>query len=110
MSEPTSSTMTCPHCMTEVKRGANVCVGCKAEIKYGVSAGIFFGFYILTFIVIAIATLIIAEFTGLPLDTLMIDHFITFLILTGMVYLVIFFKFIMPKFEDRVIFSRKKNQ
>lgn len=27
--------MTCPHCLNEVKYGANVCTGCKAEILYG---------------------------------------------------------------------------
>lgn len=25
----------CPHCLNEVKYGANVCTGCKAEILYG---------------------------------------------------------------------------
>ncbi|OYQ70546.1 hypothetical protein B9T13_04615 [Wohlfahrtiimonas chitiniclastica] len=30
-----SNTMTCPHCLNDVKRGANVCTECKAEITYG---------------------------------------------------------------------------
>ncbi len=110
MSESKHPTITCPHCLTDVKHGANVCVGCKAEIKYGISAGTFFGFYILMIIVLIMAALTIAAFTRIPIDTLIFNHFIIFLMLTGIVYLVIFFKFIMPRFEDRVIFSRKKNQ
>ncbi|KHK58681.1 hypothetical protein PI87_02770 [Ralstonia sp. A12] len=27
--------MTCPHCHSKVPYGAFVCVGCKAEVKYG---------------------------------------------------------------------------
>lgn len=30
-----SNTMTCPHCLNDVKRGANVYTECKAEILYG---------------------------------------------------------------------------
>ncbi len=27
--------ITCPHCRSEIPHGANVCRGCRAEIKYG---------------------------------------------------------------------------
>lgn len=30
-----NKTMTCPHCLNEVKYGASVCTECKAEILYG---------------------------------------------------------------------------
>lgn len=36
------STMICPHCRSEIPRGANVCRGCHAEIKYAAP-----GFFIL---------------------------------------------------------------
>ncbi|MCH7420023.1 hypothetical protein [Pseudomonas mosselii] len=29
------TTITCPHCMNQVPRGAHVCRGCHAEIHYG---------------------------------------------------------------------------
>ena len=31
----------CTHCMTAVPHGATVCRGCKAEIEYGVSQGMY---------------------------------------------------------------------
>lgn len=35
-----NKTMTCPHCLNEVKYGANICTGCKAEITYGKIPGL----------------------------------------------------------------------
>ncbi len=33
------SEITCPHCYSEVPRGAQVCRGCQAEIEYGMPPG-----------------------------------------------------------------------
>ena len=30
-----SEVMTCPHCLSQVPRGATVCTGCQAEVEYG---------------------------------------------------------------------------
>jgi len=29
--------LVCPHCRSDVPRGARVCTGCKAEVEYGAS-------------------------------------------------------------------------
>ncbi|WP_133117859.1 hypothetical protein [Burkholderia ubonensis] len=31
----TANRVTCPHCHSKVSYGASVCIGCKAEVKYG---------------------------------------------------------------------------
>lgn len=35
------SNLICPHCRTQVPRGATVCTGCQAEVKYGPANGLF---------------------------------------------------------------------
>lgn len=44
----------CPHCLNEVKLGANICTGCKAEVRYGLSVKAFFGYYFLTLVAIVL--------------------------------------------------------
>ncbi len=38
-SQGTTNRITCPHCHSKVSYGASVCVGCKAEVKYGNAIG-----------------------------------------------------------------------
>jgi hypothetical protein len=35
------SNLVCPHCRSQVPRGATVCTGCQAEVKYGPANGLF---------------------------------------------------------------------
>lgn len=42
-----NNTVTCPHCMNTVPRGAQVCRGCQAEIRYGTPQGVAIFFLIL---------------------------------------------------------------
>jgi hypothetical protein len=46
------SDLVCPHCYTEVPRGASVCRGCQAEIEYGTPAA--------AIVAVAIASLFLA--------------------------------------------------
>ena len=108
MSELKQETITCPHCLTDVKKGANVCVGCHAEIKYGLSAGLFFGYYILLVIALLLIAVVFRAVTDIALPNLIFENFITFLILAGIAYIVLLVVYIVPKYENHVSFTREK--
>lgn len=120
-------TITCPHCLTDVKQGANVCVGCKAEIRYGLSIPAFFGYYILTVIVlitalsgivyliknyshyVGISTEKLQHFVANNIDTS--DNVIYYLLgFTVVVYGFIYFKYIRKAYKNHVSFERKVKQ
>ena len=81
----------CPHCRTEVPRGAHVCTGRQAELKYGAVSRLFGG---------AIMVAVVAGCIA--------GHYTVSLIGWGVCIAVAFFlcKSIQNKYEDRVVFKR----
>ena len=97
--------ITCSHCRSEIPHGANVCKGCRAEIKYG-TPGLFMfvGFII---------PLVVGFFPAkLWVVTLGFNETIAYFI-WGVVTVVGWFlatKFCSKMFRNHVSFTRLKNQ
>jgi hypothetical protein len=86
--------LVCPHCHNNVPRGASVCRGCHAELKYGPAQSLFGG------------ALIVAVFVGiklgssLPASLSFVGWIIGIAIFGGLSML------ITKHYKDRVIFKR----
>lgn len=112
----------CPHCLNEVKHGANICTGCRAEIRYGLSIKAFFGYYFLTLVAILILVqgvfyLIEAYGANFGLDIEKINDagkggtptLIFFGAILGssiLLYIFIFIKYIRKKYRNHISFRR----
>jgi hypothetical protein len=86
--------LTCPHCHTDVPRGASVCTGCQAELKYGPSKTLVF----FSLVLAAIAGVKVA--TALP-PAMSIAGWIVGITVFGALYMLV-----TKVYKDRVIFKR----
>lgn len=88
------SDLICPHCRNKVPRGATVCRGCHAELKYGPSNG--------PFAFAAIASLVVgAEIDKfLPSSLSVVGWFVGAACFIGIA------GFIKNHYKDRVVFRR----
>lgn len=118
----THETIECAHCLTEIKRGANICIGCKAEVRYGLSIGGFFGYlfgvFVLVVIVqIGITTLInmYGHHVGIDVEALRIwekkgnNGFVFLyinLVVTLLLFSFLYVKYIRKSYKDYVSFRR----
>lgn len=88
------SDLVCPHCYTEVPRGASVCRGCQAEIEYGTPTA--------AIVAVAIASLFLAIKT-----VAFIPASLSFLPwIVGIGSFIAGGTFCSKLFKDRVVFSR----
>jgi len=87
------SNLICPHCRTQVPRGATVCTGCQAEVKYGPANGLFGG------------ALLVAAFVGFKAGHLLsgvpYSGWATGLVVFGGLSMLI-----NKVYSDRVVFNR----
>ncbi|MFL9882026.1 hypothetical protein PQR66_03260 [Paraburkholderia agricolaris] len=88
------SNLICPHCRTQVPRGATVCTGCQAEVKYGAANGFFGG------------ALLVAAVVGIEVDKILpgalsVVGWVTGLVVFGGLSVVI-----QKFYGDRVVFNR----
>lgn len=97
--------ITCEHCRSEIPHGANVCRGCKAEIKYG-TPGIF---KFVGFLLPLIAGWYAAKFCAL---TLGFNHTFAYIVwaITAAVGWYFAKKILSNLFGNYISFTRLKNQ
>lgn len=88
------SVLICPHCRTQVPRGATVCTGCHAEVKYGPANGL----YGAAFLAGAFAGFMVGH--GLPESLSFVGWVVGALVFGGLSYLV------NKVWADRVVFHR----
>ena len=98
--------ITCPHCLSEIPHGANVCRGCRAEISYG-TPGIMM---LLLFIVPIIISVFISSalnsvgFSSLPKIKMIIE------ICACIAMWFYAIKWSRKKYKERISFERIKNK
>lgn len=117
-----SEIIECGHCLTEVKRGANICIGCRAEVRYGLSTSGFFGYLFGVFaLIVALQIAILAlieyygHYVGLDFEALKIwantdDNYLIVLYanlaLTLVLFTFLYIKYIRKSYKDHVTFNR----
>lgn len=99
----------CPHCLSEVKYGASVCVGCGAEVSYGQSKLGLIGKFVLIFFIM---TSILSSALAYLMNTVGIDANgsisgilnLVFLIASIALSWLVFSKFV--RRPDQILFRR----
>lgn len=88
------SELTCPHCRSLVPRGATVCRGCQAELKYGPANGMFGG------------ALLVAAVVGIEVDKILPGALSIVGWIAGIAVFAGLSALVQKKYADRVIFKR----